>query len=705
MPAEELLEVQGLVEAMGPELGTHGFATNIGFVELWAEADPQRRARLQAALGAALAPLLERHFEGYRALLFNVWIKTPRSEGSLIPMHRDFAVIDERGGRAALQIWIPLVDLGPDNGALILLDGSHRDASATRQYRPWRALTPDPLEVIPEGAQRPTLRAGEGVVFSNRTLHGSARNRSAEPRPAVGCVLVPRDAPVVHWVRRPPDREELWELSDDEFHALRPGRLPPGARLVEIVEPGAPPEGLALASGEWIRYRRIPGLSTKVVLTAPDGRFRLLSSSHFSALQAEAMQAEATQAETPTRERLSKMGFLHAPIDASRPPAPRSDRRSLPSSHRIVLHAARGAGAAPESMLEATALGIAARIVEGATGPVHIELGGRDPLRNEPVARALIRALGAGARARGIELSFFLKTDGGGLGPEAAEWLVDARIPVGVYFDGLPELQEAHAEALQAPPFAQVEGAIRELQRAHAARRIPRSAAYLNGILTVSRATIAASPGELVGRMQRAGLTFLDLRALRAQDVPEGARAALVPSATDFLTFYAAFLRKVLEVNVRGELLVDKRLALYFESLRLARGAEVGPPGLVYAPDGRVYASEGAPLDLSLAAPLGDVAEDALPALWERAERASESPAEGCAACAYDPYCGSGLLQSWSSDRPPAQRSWGSDWCLRSMGTFDEILSALGSSDRDTLRRVFARWMAARDAARARLRG
>jgi hypothetical protein len=43
----------------------------------------------------------------------------------------------------------------------------------------------------------------------------------------------------VHWVRRGPELAELWAIDDADIQSLRPGQVPPGAKLVETVVPPA----------------------------------------------------------------------------------------------------------------------------------------------------------------------------------------------------------------------------------------------------------------------------------------------------------------------------------------------------------------------------------------------------------------------------------------------------------------------------------
>jgi Phytanoyl-CoA dioxygenase (PhyH) len=235
-----LHDLRALAAETAAALTRHARSSDVGFDELWGNPDLAYRREIQARLAGLLAPFFDRVFVGARAVLYNILVKRARAPRSAVPFHQDYAVIDERGGDTAIQVWIPLVDVTPENGALILVSGTHRDAPAVRPLDTQHPLAGHPVTALPPGAVQPRLAAGAGVVLTNRTAHASTPNATGEDRPAVGAVLVPRDAPLVHWVARG-GRSELWEIGDEGLLALRPGELPPGARLIETVIAGGSP--------------------------------------------------------------------------------------------------------------------------------------------------------------------------------------------------------------------------------------------------------------------------------------------------------------------------------------------------------------------------------------------------------------------------------------------------------------------------------
>ena len=57
--------------------------------------------------------------------------------------------------------------------ALIVVEGSHRDARWLRPHDTRHPLYDASLSELPPGAVSLALRAGRGVAFTNRTAHGS----------------------------------------------------------------------------------------------------------------------------------------------------------------------------------------------------------------------------------------------------------------------------------------------------------------------------------------------------------------------------------------------------------------------------------------------------------------------------------------------------------------------------------------------------
>jgi len=102
-----------------------------------------------------------------------------RAAASWIPLHQDDGY-GQLEPPLDVTVWTALTDTDEVNGCLVVVPGSHRDglvrhASAESNV----ALLEAPSPVVPVPVP---LRAGEAVLFSGLTLHGSGPNRSRSPR-------------------------------------------------------------------------------------------------------------------------------------------------------------------------------------------------------------------------------------------------------------------------------------------------------------------------------------------------------------------------------------------------------------------------------------------------------------------------------------------------------------------------------------------
>lgn len=125
-----------------------------------------------------------------------------RTSPTWIPMHQDDGY-GQLEPPLDVTVWTALTDTDERNGCLVIVPGSHRGGLV--EHAP--AVTNPFLREADAGdaAVALPLRAGEAVLFTGLTLHGSGPNRSASPRvgmharychPAVRMVTH-RDKPVL----------------------------------------------------------------------------------------------------------------------------------------------------------------------------------------------------------------------------------------------------------------------------------------------------------------------------------------------------------------------------------------------------------------------------------------------------------------------------------------------------------------------------
>ncbi len=106
--------------------------------------------------------------------------KRPSTADAVLPLHQDNGYNFKRP-EAYITIWIPLHEVGPENGCLRVVPGIHR--LGTVEHR----VTDDGFiacDVDPEDAVALPVCAGDVVVLSSLTPHSTAGNASSKMRKA-----------------------------------------------------------------------------------------------------------------------------------------------------------------------------------------------------------------------------------------------------------------------------------------------------------------------------------------------------------------------------------------------------------------------------------------------------------------------------------------------------------------------------------------
>jgi hypothetical protein len=186
-----LVDLAARVDQADAPTGTARFVTDPGDPPrihrvVWcAGADPTldrlgRHPRLVAIAAQLLgSPVLDQ-------LISQAHFKHP-GDGVAFPWHQDCAHrrhgtpawTDADGKGSFVELALAVDPVGPDNGPLRFLPGSHR--AGPRPYDPdTRTLAPE--HVDPRGAVAPNLMPGDLVAFGAFTVHGSEANTGDRPR-------------------------------------------------------------------------------------------------------------------------------------------------------------------------------------------------------------------------------------------------------------------------------------------------------------------------------------------------------------------------------------------------------------------------------------------------------------------------------------------------------------------------------------------
>jgi hypothetical protein len=161
------------------------------------------------------APHIGSVLNGYKILNSNFYVKPPGTGEFVI--HQNWPAIADLND-TTVTLWCPLVDVVASNGALQVVEGSHKilphveGPNCPPYFRDFRAaLIQKYLKPVP-------MRAGEAIIFDDGLIHWSANNDSTAARFAIQILCVPADAQPVFFFFDPkaPERFELI-AADSEF--------------------------------------------------------------------------------------------------------------------------------------------------------------------------------------------------------------------------------------------------------------------------------------------------------------------------------------------------------------------------------------------------------------------------------------------------------------------------------------------------------
>ena len=224
------------------------------------------KEQVHMGLEKLTSPSMQSMFVNHRMLSYFFLVKGI-GDNSILRMHQDWSIIDERKYRA-YNLWIPLVESTVENGTLFAIKGSHRfplnirGAGIPAKYADHFSEAKKHLKPI-------HVKPGEALVFDSRLLHYSPPNFSESSRTAVINNIIPTEAetmcfhgqPTVNGleVNRYDVPEDLF-IHYDDFNNQKDGPNPKGINKTTIdyanTESIGPAEFKKLLRSHGIRKKR-----------------------------------------------------------------------------------------------------------------------------------------------------------------------------------------------------------------------------------------------------------------------------------------------------------------------------------------------------------------------------------------------------------------------------------------------------------------
>lgn len=204
---EEVNKLLQLYKNKHPD-GVNGFYTSTF------SKDTDYRKEVDAAIQQTMRRGLEHYFTDYRIHCGSFIVKGA-DEKSALKMHQDMTLVDE-SVFTGINIWVPLVDLTTENGAIEVLPRSHR------LFKTYRGATlPDIYDGIEEqvhNVMEPRyLKAGQAIIFDQSIIHFSPANKSAQARPVINTFITHKDAgiEICYWDKVRKNEIEIFEQDAD----------------------------------------------------------------------------------------------------------------------------------------------------------------------------------------------------------------------------------------------------------------------------------------------------------------------------------------------------------------------------------------------------------------------------------------------------------------------------------------------------------
>lgn len=145
-----------------------------------------------------LQPQLDEVLEDYVPLVINYVNKEPGF--GEVPCHQNWDFVDERQF-VSVSVWCPLVDVGPEDGALEFIYGTHkmyRNDVLRGPSIPW--YFKEYIEELKKDFLKPiTIKAGEVLIFDDSIIHYSKQNNGPRDRLVIQIIAKPRTAQAKHY--------------------------------------------------------------------------------------------------------------------------------------------------------------------------------------------------------------------------------------------------------------------------------------------------------------------------------------------------------------------------------------------------------------------------------------------------------------------------------------------------------------------------
>jgi len=205
--------------------------------------DISLRMRMNDFIKKIFARSIDEMFVNCNPLGGSFIAKGKGQKGTLEP-HQDWNIVDEEQYRS-FNIWVPLVNLNEQNGAIMIIPKSHAWLKNYRSANIHSAFS-KVNDTVWKMLQPLYMKAGEALIYDHRLVHASGENHSDEIRLAAVYGIIPQGAHMFYYHKADENTVEVFESNPEFFLYGNIFEGPKGLKVVgkknyrfqEVDEPG-----------------------------------------------------------------------------------------------------------------------------------------------------------------------------------------------------------------------------------------------------------------------------------------------------------------------------------------------------------------------------------------------------------------------------------------------------------------------------------
>ncbi len=202
--------------------------------------DDEYKRIVDEGIRAIIKKPLEQLLKPFELMTGNFIVKKP-GKNSLVYVHTDWTFTEEFDG-SPLVIWIPLHNVDKKNGALEVIEGSHKLVPKVRGPGVPNTLLPYHKFIRRKFAKLVPMNAGEVLFFKSNLIHCSPPNLSKQTRVAIRIEVLPVGRKMIIYYQANEAKNEVgvYEIQKNFFTTYVKGEEPKNASLLKTISYSPP---------------------------------------------------------------------------------------------------------------------------------------------------------------------------------------------------------------------------------------------------------------------------------------------------------------------------------------------------------------------------------------------------------------------------------------------------------------------------------